>query len=135
MSSPTIAPISNDESICFRYLDNSEYYKLVFIFDEYNGEVPNPNLSTIAIAEIESTGEIIGFACAQLKPHAEPFWISPKFRGSKLWIKLAAMLNDIPVVKQLDTFIIADSEEVMKMCEALQLEKVNSPIYLKRKEV
>lgn len=121
---------NTDEKIAFRFLEKEEYYKLDCVFNEYQDKVPTPGLSRVAIAELESTGEIIGFFVCQLKSHAEPMWIHPDHRQGKLWVKLAQMLE--PITRRSDTYIIASRPEVERMCEALQLEKVNHPVYVRK---
>lgn len=141
-----------DKTIVFRFLDENEHWKLVDIFDEYKGEVPNAALSRIAVAEItevceycskgpyfskcvycDYTGEkteIIGFFVYQLIPHAEPMYVKEEYRNTKIWLKLASMIA--PLADKKDTYIIATSENVEKMCNALGLERLQKPVYVKR---
>lgn len=118
-----------EETVCFRFLDESEYHKIEHIFKSFNSSLPIPKLSRIAIAEIESTQEIIGFFVWQLLPHAEPIWIKEEHRNTKIWLKLASMLE--PLTRRKDTFIVAESEDVIRMCEALGLKQVLYPVYVK----
>jgi hypothetical protein len=123
-----------DETICFRFLDESEYYKLIDIFEEYKGSIPNPKLSRIAIAETNEENpndrEIIGLYCFQLIPHAEPMWIKEEYRNTNIWYKLASMIE--PLTQKKDTYIIATTELVERMCEAAGLEKLLIPVFVKR---
>lgn len=125
----TETKINPDEKICFRFLEPDEYYKLECVFNEYEDRIPKPGLSRIAIAEMESTGEIIGFFVCQLKSHAEPMWIHPDHRNGKLWVRLAAMID--PITRRGDTYIIASRPEIERMCEALQLKKVTYSVYVR----
>lgn len=118
----------NTDKICFRFLEENEYWKLVDVYNEYGGDIPNPKLSRVAVAEKDD--EIIGFAVFQLIPHAEPFWIREDHRGTNIWVKLASMIE--PLTRKKDSYIIATTNEVVKMCEALELERVNHPVYVKR---
>lgn len=125
---PVIASIGSE--ICFRFLNEDEYYKLVDIYNERESEIPNPKLSRVYVAEL--VDEIIGIAVFDLRPHIA-MWIDPKFRGSKIWIKLASGIESSGLSSKADNYIIATTTEVVKMCEALELEKLECPVYVKRK--
>lgn len=150
---------AKDKQIIFRFLDETEHYKLVDIFEEYKGDVPNPALSRVAIAEVETecincrafgrvfnnhgtsdecyvclgskkVTEIIAFFVYQLIPHAEPMYVKEEYRNSKIWLKLASMIA--PLADKKDTYIIASTENVENMCNALGLERLQKPVYVKR---
>lgn len=129
MSSVIEKELKPETKFCCRFLENSEYWKLVDIFEEYNDKIPKPGLSRIAVIEIEETSEIVGFFCIQLCSHSEPFWIKEEYRKSGLWVKLVEMI--LPLAKKSRTFIIAATPETKEMCERLGLKRIESPVYVR----
>src|ERR1043165_5159572 len=115
------------EEIEYSIIAPEDYHLLEPIFKVYGAKVPNPDLSRIACASYK--GEIIGFYGLQAKIHAEPMWIKPEWKGSKVWIKLAAMLDNLRGSEEV--FIVAENPESERMCISLGLEKVEFPVYRK----
>jgi len=66
------------------------------------GHGPNPDHSSIVVAEDEATGEILGYWCAVTIVHLEPLWVSEDSRGNgvgmALWGGLRKVLveNNVP---------------------------------------
>lgn len=124
-----MSAVSPETKLCCRFLEDTEYWKLLDIFEDNNDEIPNPKLSRIAAVEVVETNEIVGFFCFQLFPHSEPLWIHPDYRNSGVWIKLVEML--LPLTEKKRTFMIASSPAVVEMCEKLGLKRISSPVYVK----
>ena len=109
----------------YRFLADDEFYRITPVFEEYGSLVPLPALSKVAIAE---ETDALSFYVFQLLPHAEPMYIHPKHRGTKVWFNLAQMLKPLAVVRP--TFIVAENAESVKMCEALGLKRIPHPVYV-----
>lgn len=111
--------------IIYRFLKPDEYHMVEGIFRDFGAKIPLPNLSMIAVAEEDGA---MSFYAFQLLPHAEPMFIHPKHRGTKVWIKLASMIKPLSEVRP--TFIVAESKESEAMCKAMGMKKVNYPVYI-----
>src|SRR6266404_2428643 len=111
----------------YNFIKPEDYHLLEPIFAAFNASVPSPTISRIATASFNN--EIIGFYCLQLLPHAEPMWIKPEWKGSKIWIRLAAMVDTARQNKK--TFIVAENEESKRMCMAMGLKRVEFPVFVK----
>lgn len=116
-----------EETLCARFLEPEEYFKLEPIFKEYNREnLPEPDWSKVAVIELDE--EIIGFFVFEIFPIAGPMWIKPDYRSSGLWVKLVEMI--LPLAQRKYTYVIASKPETITMCEKLGLKKIESPVYV-----
>lgn len=123
----TLDDIKKDK-ISLRYLTNEEYYLLQPEFKKRNLEIPRSNISVVAGAFLEN--ELVGFFVWQLLPHAEPMWIHEDYRNSGVWKELVSLI--IPYANMKDTFVVAETEEVEKMCEKMEMEEVKHKVYIRR---
>jgi hypothetical protein len=123
-----VAIMKEEPTIAFRFLEPNEYSKVQHIYNELNAELPNSGLSRIRVAELDD--KIIALATWELRPHSA-MWIDPKYKGTKIWLKLASDINEL--ASRADTYIEATTEETVRMCEALGLEMLLCPVYVKRK--
>lgn len=123
-----VAEMSTEREIKIEYgfVSPEDYPILEPIFKAYGGQVPDPTISRIAIASFN--GEIIGFYCLQLIAHAEPMWIKPEFRGSRVNIKLAKMIDDLREDKK--TYIVCDNDESESLCMAAGMKRVLKPVFV-----
>lgn len=118
-----------EEILNCRFLEDNEYSRLEELFRVHNDQLPNPNLSKIAIVERDSDKEIVGLFCYQLKGFAEPLWIAEDYRHNGIWLKLVEMI--LPLTEGHKTYMIATTVEVVEMCERLGLKRVTNPVYIK----
>lgn len=107
-----------------RFLEPNEYHLLEEIFKEYQGDLPSPNLSKIAIAEDENG--IAGFFVLQLIPHCEPMWIRPDKQGSMLWFNLFCTL--LPLMKEKGAICLEGNEVSAKI--ALSMGMIPSTCFI-----
>lgn len=115
--------------IIFRFLSSSEYHKLEPIYLQHNDSLPNPNISSICVAELED-GTIIGFCTIQLSPMIT-MWIDEAYRGKGIWIGLVEDLPTLPIIQQSRTYVVCTKDETIEMCKRLGLRLINHPVYVR----
>lgn len=120
---------TDSDGITYSYLPSDMYHILAPIFAQFNAQLPEPAFSRIAIA-MTADNEIAGFYCLQMMAHAEPMWVNPKYRGSRVWLRLAEIIDANR--RGTKTYIIAENDESAKMCEMLGMEKVMFPVYVRK---
>lgn len=118
--------IALDMSVSFRFLEDEEFSKLEAIYKAEEAEPPLPQLSKVAVAEID--GEIIGFCPFELKPQIA-MWVAPEYRGSTIWYRLLEMIE--PLTHQRSTYVIATQPAVVKMCLAAGLREIQCRVFIK----
>ncbi len=124
MSSPMEA--ITDEKVAYRWLPKEEYYKLAELLKDLHGTMPIPMLSEIAIAEVGD--EIIGFHVYQLQPHAEPAWVKPEYRGTRVWTRLGIMIA--PLIELRKCYVIATNPAVAHICRKLGFREITVPVFV-----
>lgn len=80
--------------------------------------------------------ELVGFIVLQLYPHPEPLWVKDDHRGTGVAEGLADhMLAFMREIKIRGFMVVADSEFAEKLCEERGMERVQSPVFIMRKEM
>jgi hypothetical protein len=88
--------------------------------------------ATSRIRVAERDGVLLGFHVLQLMPHAEPLWVKPSERASGLADQLANdMLDFLVEIHARGWIVVADSPHAAKLCEAREMTKIESPVYVK----
>lgn len=85
--------------------------------------------TTPAIVLAEDTQGLAGFFVTQFVPHAGPLWVRPKLRGGEVSLKLAGKMLELMQGAR-GVVIVADNPVVAKMCESIQMKRVESPVYV-----
>lgn len=97
---------------------------------EAEGWTPLPS-TALALVAFDEKG-MAGFHILQMRPHAEPLWIRPDLRGTKLCVELATEMKQF--LDQTNTqgyIVIADTIEAAKLCESFGMKRITSPVYIK----
>lgn len=93
---------------------------------------PKPGSVRVAVA---STTRGTSFYCLQPQLRAEPLFLHPSHRGTSVLVNLLAMMQayvEQRVQLGADVWVVADTPETVRMCEAMQMDRVESPVYVKR---
>jgi hypothetical protein len=85
--------------------------------------------TTPCISLAEDTDGLAGFFIVQFVPHAGPMWVRPKLRGGEVPYKLVEHMCEL-LKGARGVVIVADSPWTAKMCEALNMQRVTSPVYV-----
>jgi len=81
-------------------------------------------------------GKLIGFIVLQLFPHPEPLYVEPEYRSTGVAEGLADhMLAFMREINIRGYMVVADSEFAVKLCEDRGMERVQSPVFIMRKEM
>jgi hypothetical protein len=109
------------------WLPAEDYHVLEQQFAEWGVPVPDPEMSSIAVA-VDEDGELAGFWVLQTTIHAEPVHIAPKYRGEaggekKVWRVLAEKIQE-PFQEGggFYVFIPKDREDLVHMAREYGLE-------------
>ena len=85
--------------------------------------------TTPCISLAEAPNEIAGFFVAQFVPHAGPMWVRPKYRGTDVPQQLATHMYQL-LTGARAVVVVADNPAVIKLCEAMKMKRVESPVYV-----
>jgi hypothetical protein len=116
-------------AIKYRFLNPDEFERLRPIFDENEGDLPNPMLTAI-YAAFNDADEIVGFHCLQLVPHAEPMWIHPDYRAKVNWREFQNGIESLfEKAEGGSYYIFPSNERVAKMCKRGGMVEVEMKAY------
>lgn len=109
------------------------------VFVSYGAEIPNPLKSKLLVVrDADVDNQIVGFYCLQVRLHAEPMWLDEGYRGLRdgenglpVWFNLVMGIE--PFTREDDCYVIAENSLTDEMCKAMNLERVEYPVYVKRK--
>lgn len=107
--------------INYRWLSPEEAETLKPIFEEYDGDFPNLQLSAFYGA-VNDQNEIVGFHVIQLVPHAEPQWVKEEYRGKVNWREFQRGIEEI--LRGGEYFIFPSNERIAKLCKRGGMEEV-----------
>jgi hypothetical protein len=106
-------------------------YKIESIMSTRGWMSLNRYTSRIRVAEDEE-GNLKGFFVFQFLPSCGPMWVAPSERGSGLADELADdMQSFLEESKARGWIIICDNPVAAKMCQAREMKKVESPVYVR----
>lgn len=99
---------------------------------EVRGWMPlNQQTSRIRVKE-DADGNLRGFFVFQFLPYCGPMYVAPSERGTGLADDLAdEMQSFLQEAHARGYVIIADNPVAAKMCEARDMTKIESPVYVK----
>jgi hypothetical protein len=119
-------------AIEYRFLSPEEYVLVKEVFEEHEGDLPDPQLSAIYAAF--DGGRVVGFHVLQYVPHAEPMWINPDYRGQVNWREFQRGIESLFSASEGGSYYIFPSDErVAKMCKRGGMEEV--PFKAWRREI
>lgn len=103
--------------IKYDWLLPSDFHTLEPIFQEYGGDLPDPNLSAIRVARNDE-GRIVGFAVLQLIPHLEPMFIEEGYRAKVNWREFQTAIEGLFDKDRGGSYYIFPSDErIAKLCK------------------
>ncbi len=131
------APQATIDGVQYRFLDDvydPAWERIDFDHITRDCDPPNRRLARVAVAE--DPDGALSYYILQPMIHAEPLKIDTHHRGRPgVLVNLIAMVQAV-VAKDaaiaVPVFVVADDPAVSKMCEALGMERVTSPVYVKR---
>ncbi len=88
---------------------------------------PHPDLARALCAY--DNGNHVGFIVIQLVNHIEPLFVAESYRGQGIAGELADRAIAYMKENNHPFLCMADNEHVIRMCEALELHKIESPVY------
>jgi hypothetical protein len=89
----------------------------------------NLNMTRVLVAELD--GRIISFSVVQAMPYVGPLFVSSEHRGLGIAEELADRTMEF--LRSIDArgwLVVADSPHVAKICEAREMDRVESPVYV-----
>lgn len=112
-----------------RVIKADEWEKIRGVFEQEGGKLPNPHFSTAIVAEDE--GEIVGFWCLELVPHAGPLYVSPIYRGKGLHKELMAEMEKKLMNHQRGTgfYVFSDTERTDHICEQAGMKEMGWKVW------
>jgi hypothetical protein len=101
---------------------------------QFTGRGVDPPSEHVAVAYAETDGAF-SFYCLQPILHAEPLYLHPAHRaGGRVLVNLLAAMT-AAVEKVAETaqrvYVVADTPESVKLCEAMGCERVEVPVYVR----
>lgn len=88
--------------------------------------------TTMAIAEMDGD-TVIGFICLRRQPLVGPLWVYPSSRGRGIPEALVKQLLEFMASEGVNSFLtVADNPFSEALCEAHGMEKITSPVYIKK---
>jgi len=123
-------PALAEDTLTYRLLEPWEWNRIVELLPDKSDRIPNPGLSTCAVAQ--DGDKIVGFLFAQYVVHVEPLWVDKDYRGEglpeRLWEAVAPRLKGAVV------YAFSPNGLIAKLLDHLGFEKLSWETYSKRVE-
>lgn len=115
----------------YKSLDPEEFYLIDRFYAGCAVPRPDPNFSRI-FAAIDDNHQVVGFVVLQLVAHAEPIYVDPAYRGSRVWVHLTAMLAAYCELHQIaGVYTQPTSDATRKICERMGWSEMDYPLYVR----
>lgn len=107
----------------YRVLEPDEYYKVKHIFETQGGQLPDPGMSFITVAE-DPLGQIQGFLVCQLQFHAEPLYLSSPHVNFRRLVETmeAEIKQNLNGEKVMNYYAFIPNPQIGAMAESIGME-------------
>lgn len=114
-----------------KWLTHNELDVLEHVIKE-RGWTPLNKANAIAVAKFED-GKLLSFIVLRQMPLVGPFWVDTEHRGSGLSHETVGEMATFLIDNNVGSYMtVADSPFSEKLCEFHGMEKIASPVYLKK---